>query len=72
MDVCTCCCLWISASWVYSSQGLCIHGGRRMTSICPDCGKDSLMFGNIGAMFGIPPYCANIHCPSQELGEDNA
>tara|TARA_R110000765_G_scaffold133628_1_gene232550 strand:- start:190 stop:318 length:129 start_codon:yes stop_codon:yes gene_type:complete len=40
-----------------------------MTAICPDCGKDSLMFGNIGAIFGIPPYCANIDCPSQELGD---
>tara|TARA_R110000744_G_scaffold379255_1_gene496856 strand:+ start:1053 stop:1187 length:135 start_codon:yes stop_codon:yes gene_type:complete len=41
-----------------------------MTAICPDCGKDSLMFGNIGAIFGMPPYCANIHCPSQELGDE--
>jgi|TARA_R110000823_G_scaffold309668_1_gene434089 hypothetical protein len=46
------------------------EGGETMTSICPDCGKDSLMMGNIGMMFGITPYCANIHCPSQEVGDE--
>jgi len=28
-----------------------------MTARCPKCGNDSLMFGNIGALFGIKPWC---------------
>jgi len=40
-----------------------------MTAICPDCGEGSLMMGNVGFFFGVDPYCANIDCPSQELGD---
>jgi hypothetical protein len=28
-----------------------------MTAICPACGNDSLMFGNIGGILGIKPWC---------------
>ena len=28
-----------------------------MAEICPKCGNESLMFANIGAIFGIEPFC---------------
>ena len=28
-----------------------------MTAECPKCGNDSLMFGNIGFLFGVEPWC---------------
>lgn len=30
-----------------------------MSEICDRCGHESLMFANIGAMFGVPPFCLN-------------
>jgi hypothetical protein len=46
-----------------------MYGGILMASTCPDCGKESLMMGNIGSLFGIVPWCANIHCVANVEGD---
>jgi len=40
-----------------------------MTAICPDCGEDSLMMGNIGSFFGVDPWCANRACKTNMMGD---
>ena len=40
-----------------------------MASRCPICGEDSLMFGNIGNIFGVRPFCANEECITRKEGE---
>jgi len=35
-----------------------------MTAICPKCGNDSLMFGNIGFFFNVKPWC--LVCDGEE------